>query len=149
MKWEPTHIIKLIGLIVGFVLVLLGASLLSKEIQAVGSISIQTLFGSGEITSGSAGLFLLFFAFFIMAISLSGMKTSQGIHQHSKSFPKAFKVFISILIALALCIFATMKTTGELKALIGGIAGFLCFILFVSILIIVEAIESDSQMKNK
>ncbi|MDP8213069.1 MAG: hypothetical protein P9X22_07275 [Candidatus Zapsychrus exili] len=146
MKWEPTHIIKLVGLIIGFILALLGVFLLSKDIQALGSISIQTLFGSGKITSGSAGLFLLFFSFFVIIVSLLGRKINNNLE---RAFSSAFKVLVIMLFSLGLCILALMKAEGELRQGLGALAGFLGLVVFICVVCTLAAVEEDTKMIDK
>ena len=102
------------------------------EIHAVGSISFRTLVGSGEITSGNAGLFLLFFSFFIIIMSLSGIhKATDEEKRPSKSFSNAFKVFLGLLISLGICIVAAIKAEGEIKVVFGFLLFSIAYILLI------------------
>ncbi len=137
MKWEPFHIIKLTGLIFGFLLSLFSIFLLWKEIQSVGSISFNTFFGSGAITSGNAGLFLLFFSFFIMTASLSDLQPGG---RAAKSFSNAFKVFAALLVIMGICIWATQRMPW-----VGILLYPLSLMLLLSLSLIAVALMADSK----
>ena len=68
--WTPKEIRKLITLISGLVFFCLGIYLMCNQIKADGSIDIKTTLLTGHIKSGSAGLFICFFAVVMLLISL-------------------------------------------------------------------------------
>lgn len=150
MEWKANEIIKLLGLIFGFLLSLVGAFLLLKEIQAVGSISIKTLIGAGEVTSGSAGLFLLFFSFFIIVLALSGMHANEKRKaSRFENFSNSFKVLAILLISLGIGIFIVTKVDERAREVISPLLFLLGFIIFFWIIAMIACLAGDNESEDK
>jgi F0F1-type ATP synthase assembly protein I len=111
--WTPNEIRKLIAQFAGIVFGIGGIALMMSGIKATGKINISTNIISGEIESGSAGLLLLFFSFFLIVIpSFRSGKVSHSIEtnlnqkdesRRSKEMKKLLKTsLIGTAITLAL-----------------------------------------------
>ena len=71
--WTPKEVRKLIAQIAGILFGIGGIALMIADVKATGKINISTTLVSGQIESGSAGLLLLFFSFFLVIMpSFSG-----------------------------------------------------------------------------
>ncbi len=94
--WTPNEIRKLIALITGIILAAIGILLLFHQVQASGNIKINMNIINGEIESGSAGMLLLFFSFFIIVWSTFGR--SDSTHKEAvgleNTHPKNTKAYI-------------------------------------------------------
>ena len=91
--WTPSEVRKLITLIFGFVLMGCGVYLIIAQVQAEGTINISLSTASGEIESGSAGMLLCFFAFFLIVASIIGRSRTRRAEMTSGaeiSLGKAF-----------------------------------------------------------
>ncbi|CAE6754623.1 hypothetical protein [Paraburkholderia aspalathi] len=66
--WNPKELRALIAQLAGIGFGVGGVLLLLKGIQATGKINVSSSLLSGQIESGSAGLILLFFSFFLIAL---------------------------------------------------------------------------------
>ena len=66
--WTPKEVRKLIAQCAGIVFGVGGILMMIADVKATGKINISTNLVSGQIESGSAGLLLLFFAFFLVLI---------------------------------------------------------------------------------
>ena len=66
--WTPKEVRKLIAQFVGVLFGIRGIILMISDVKATGKINITTNLVSGQIESGSAGLLLLFFSFFLVLI---------------------------------------------------------------------------------
>jgi len=76
--WTPREIRRLIVLIAGIGFMIVGIVLIVKQIQATGLIDIGSEAFKGRIQSGSAGLFVCFFAFWLVFVAVSGKEGSTG-----------------------------------------------------------------------
>ena len=133
--WTPSEIIRLITNLGGFILFLLGSWFLYKNIGANGSIKIKAIFVSGEINSGSAGLFVMVFSVFLITIS----NYSQfGFYNRKRKFNtdekkigefgKTLISFFIILIVIFICMAGYAFTREDLKeafAALGFIFGII------------------------
>lgn len=77
-KFTPTHWIILAVLVCSFAMVGLGAWMLYAGIAAEGAVDIKTTIASGTIKTGSAGLFIIFFAFLVIIAALALLISSAG-----------------------------------------------------------------------
>lgn len=88
--WNPKEIRGLVAQIAGILFGGGGIALMIAGVRATGKINISTNLISGEIESGSAGLLLLFLAFFLIVLpSYVGQPNSE-----SESLPAARKAEI-------------------------------------------------------
>jgi hypothetical protein len=88
----------------GIVFFFIGIVMMAKGMAAHGSVDIQSAFVSGKITTGSAGLFVVFFAFLMIALSLiiRNRETTAGIT--AREHRVAQRAFFSVLVALLGCV---------------------------------------------
>jgi hypothetical protein len=76
--WTPKEVRKLIAQIAGILFGIGGIALMIADVKATGKINISTTLVSGQIESGSAGLLLLFFSFFLVIMpSFSGREITR------------------------------------------------------------------------
>lgn len=76
--WTPKEVRKLLAQIAGILFGLGGIALMISGVQTTGKINISSNFISGEIESGSAGLLLLFFSFFLIIIPTLYVKSNSN-----------------------------------------------------------------------
>lgn len=123
-KWQPSDIIRLVALIVAFVLAIGGAVMMWLGISADGAIDIKSAVISGSIKTGSAGLFILFFAFAIIVYVLASLSASHLAKPSIVHSPPRV-IGIAFFGALGSCL-----TAGTLGALgYGSGFGFFAFML--------------------
>jgi|GEM_PF-4988760 len=70
-RWSPKEVRKTFLLLVSTLLFGAGIFLLYSQTKAEGSINIKSSILTGNIKSGSAGLFICFFAAFLMIFSIN------------------------------------------------------------------------------
>ena len=138
MTWKPNDFIRLVALIGGFVLFGVGAWMLFKGISAEGFVDLKSTLLSGTIKAASAGLYLCFFAMFIIAIVLvtimvpARRETSGAISYHQR----LIQVFWGLLFSLAAC------TIGEV--VVGGVGfSWVIGLLGSALIFVVLAILRD------
>ncbi len=100
IKWTPSEIRKTIVLIVGILLAITGIILIIYNVQAEGSVSIDMNILKGEIKSGSAGLLLLFFSFFLISLSMMNLNVSRKKLVREKTETREIKPANKVLILL-------------------------------------------------
>lgn len=107
---SPTHWIVLASLLGSFVMFGIGAWMLYAGIAAEGAVDIKTTLASGTIRTGSAGLFIIFFAFLIIIASLAllasraSKSTSTGTVPGSRvRSSRLLPALYAVLVALLLC----------------------------------------------
>ncbi len=66
--WTPQEVRKLIAQIAGSIFGIAGVILIIKDIKATGHINVSSKVLSGQIETGSAGLFLIFISFLLILI---------------------------------------------------------------------------------
>ena len=133
MKWEPADVIRLVALIGAFFLSALGAYMMWRGIAAEGAVDIKSSVLSGSVKTGSAGLFIVFFAFGIILFVLASLssKAAQANMSPAKSRSKTHQLAWAFWGVLA-----SLVVSGTLGALgygagFGGLAFFLGFMLIV------------------
>jgi MFS family permease len=142
--WNPRDIRNLIAQITGIVFAIGGIILMIIGVQSTGKINISTKILSGEIESGSAGLLLLFFAFFLILIpsfigSFEIKKSKQNRSKPRENMIDKKKTLIYILGSIGIFLISIGMTFG---CFIGGqylrdvqhqeIGGFLVFVGYLS-----------------
>lgn len=85
--WTPAEIRRLIAQIAGVGLAIGGFILLIQGVRATGHINISSSLLSGEIESGSAGLFLLFLGFLLIALPIFWHSPSGAFLAHTVGSP--------------------------------------------------------------
>lgn len=78
-NWTPNDWIRLVALIGAFGLFGLGAWMLFLGIAAEGTIDLKSSILSGTIKASSAGLYICFFALFIIVFVLASLLKSQRV----------------------------------------------------------------------
>ena len=77
-KWSPAEVRKTIILISGVVIFITGIFLFLNQTKAQGVIDFKFGMLSGNIKSGSAGLFICFFGFILICVSMLPIKKSNN-----------------------------------------------------------------------
>jgi len=104
--WSPNDLICLVALIGGFSLFGLGAWMLFQGIAAEGTVDLKSTVLSGTLKTTSAGLYICFFALFIiifvLVLQLSPSKSSDAKATPTRSrSSRLMPVFWGLLVALA------------------------------------------------
>lgn len=146
--WTPREVRKLIAQCAGVLFGIGGILLMVADVKATGKINISTNLVSGQIESGSAGLLLLFFAFFLVLIpAFQGRHTDPIPKKASKSNTKS-KSLTTVQKDIIICLVTTLLTTtffiGGQQLGLNGYTGFsnlliiggYCFGAFTGLVII-------------
>jgi len=127
--WTPQEVRKLISQCAGILFGIGGILLMIADVKATGKINISTNLVSGQIESGSAGLLLLFFAFFLVLLPAFQVRQT-SIPQQKKtnkgsSVKKSFSpVLKDIIIALTSGVLTIVFFLGGHQLGLKGISGF-------------------------
>jgi hypothetical protein len=132
-KWEIGHSFRLILLIAAIAFFCIGIWMINSGIKAEGTVDIKSAIVSGTVKSGSAGLFIVVLAFFLMVFSLPGLRSSKPNEAKPKTFwlkeknQKLLAGFALVLIVLFAFIFT--KEYILLGLLIGILPGLMYYII--------------------
>ena len=141
IHWKPNDWIRLAGLTGAFAVFGVGAWMLFQGISAEGVVDLKSSVLSGTIKASSAGLYMCFFALFIIVIVLATLLTpSKGPASGAK--PRAHRlmsVFWGLLAGLGLCAVGAALTSD-----ISARTGFLMVIggLVVALVTVVSSLVS-------
>lgn len=105
-RWTPNDWLRLVALVGGLVLFALGCWMLYQGIKVEGQVDLKSTVLSGTLKASSAGLYVCFFALFIIAFSLASLLVSpspQGIKQSVGRAQRLRPVLWSLLATLLLC----------------------------------------------
>jgi hypothetical protein len=135
-RWKPNDVIRLGALVGGFVLFLLGALMLYQGISAEGLVDLKSTLLSGSIKTASAGLYICFFAVFIIAVVLATIivplnRQPSGPTTHPQ---RIMKVFWGLLLGLALCLIGAHLTNNLGFNWAAGVLGTLLLFVVLTIL---------------
>lgn len=117
--WTPKEVRKLIAQISGILFGIGGMIFMLTDIKATGKVNITSNLVSGQIESGSAGLLLIFFAFFLILIPTIFTGRTQVIEKSQqitnlnkpiKNFTLLQKAIISAIISSLLTAFFFLIT---------------------------------------
>ena len=146
-NWTPKEIRKTILFILGIVLIILGVILIFKDVKTEGSIKLDLNIFSGEIKSGSAGLFLIFFAFFFITLTFINFKistrnkTNEAPNSKLKNSNKILLLTIGSFTAsiiLPIIDLIWLKIT-----YLVGVGLFLFVISFVLVIVYIDSLNSE------
>lgn len=106
-SWTPQDWLRLVALLGGFAIFAAGAWMLYLGISAEGVVDIKTTIASGTLKTASAGLFLCFFSFLVIALYLVTLPpaTQQGVAPARSR--QLFPVLWAVLALFVGCIGAT------------------------------------------
>lgn len=136
--WTPNEIRKLVAQLAGIIFGVGGIALMISGVKASGKINISTDLISGEIESGSAGLLLLFFSFFLIVIpSLRNSKTAHSIEKNLKTSDesKKAKEIKKLLIATLIGTILTLILFYSAQYLLDNKYSFGPFLMFGGVVI--------------
>ena len=139
---------RLITLIAGIVFFAVGVVMVILGVQADGVIDLKSTFASGSIKTGSAGLFVVFFSFFLIITALlyHGQEKPSTNAVSRSSTKKAFGLFIGLVIlAVGLGFAASKFGTGitEFIFFMGSMASG--FAAFAALILLLNSIEEDGR----
>jgi hypothetical protein len=69
-RWSPTDVLRLIVILGGLVGFYWGATLIGATLATEGSVDIKSALFEGRLKTGSAGVFVCFFALVIIAVTV-------------------------------------------------------------------------------
>jgi hypothetical protein len=133
--WNPHEIRKLVSQLAGIALGVGGFYLLVQGVQASGRINVSSNIVSGELESGSAGLFLLFLGFLLIVMPTLWGGASTNVESAAAGDAKArnYDVRLIILAVAAIVVTFLLLFGGEYLAKQGWevanfliVAGLLC-----------------------
>jgi hypothetical protein len=144
MNLQTKDIFRLTTLIAGIIFFLIGIIMVLYDISAEGVIDITSVVISGKLRTGSAGLFIILFAFIMIILaSIPEMSNSIKIPVLSKetsSFGKSFKVFVILSILFIVSVIGFSLSDEGVRAIFGGAAVFSGFVIFIWIFIMADTL---------
>ena len=145
MQWTPPDVIRICALIGGFLLLILSALMMWHGINAEGAIDIKTSILSGSIKTGSAGLFLAFFAFAIIvyAIATAGLRGGAESAVTRDASHKKSKRMLPVLGALFLGTVGSAVAAAYVNVGFVFLSGFLGVGMLVAGIAYVEILERE------
>ena len=151
--WSPKEIRKTVLFILGIILIILGVILIFKDVKAEGAIKLDLNLFKGEIKSGSAGLLLIFFAFFFIVLS----SVNLGISKNNNS-PSVLNYKIStsnkiLLITIGLILLSITLVIIDLVWIkiyfLAGMGGFLLAFGSVFLIVYLDSLDWDTKAHSK
>ena len=145
---------RLTALLAGIVFFVIGLVMVFLGISAEGSIDVQGALFSGNIKTGSAGLFVLVFAFLIiitalLSTSLARAKSVSTAKITRPHFKRAMSVFILLITSsLILAFAAAFMPEGKGVGLGLAAAGF-GFMAFIALFAVLTFTEEEIKEKTK
>ena len=110
-QWSPNDYMRLIALVGGLLLFCLGAWMLFQGIVAEGAVDLKSSVLSGSIKATSAGLYICFFALFIIVFVLVTLLAPERSHTSGGSkkgrVARLMPVFWGLLASLGVSALAT------------------------------------------
>ncbi|HXC08847.1 MAG TPA: hypothetical protein VNV61_07950 [Steroidobacteraceae bacterium] len=100
-RWKPNDIIRLVVVIGSFLLFFVGVWLLVKGIAAEGTVNLKSALLSGTIKATSAGLYICFFAVFVLFAALAALPRSKA--QPVGRPERMMRLFWGLLVAMVFC----------------------------------------------
>src|SRR5437868_2894063 len=106
-RWTPSNVIRLIALIGGFGGFYWGATLVQAGIAAEGTVDIRAALFSGTLKTGSAGLFVCFFAlaiiaFVIIPLTRRELTDSEIASRAESKVRRLYPLLYALLVALGI-----------------------------------------------
>jgi quinol-cytochrome oxidoreductase complex cytochrome b subunit len=135
--WKPNDCIRLVALIGAFVLFGIGAWMLYQGISAEGVVDLKSSFLSGTISSSSAGLFMCFFALFIIVFVLTTLRSSSNSPQPRTR--RLMAMFWGLLVAVGFCAVGAAVVTDP-----GGRLGFITAVSVLSMSLVAVVVSLAS-----
>jgi hypothetical protein len=115
--WKPNDWIRLAALVGAFVLFGIGAWMLFQGISAEGVVDLKSSVLSGTIKASSAGLYMCFFALFIIVVVLATLLTPSNRPTSSarSRVQRLMPVFWGLLVGLGLCAVGSALTEASAR----------------------------------
>ena len=82
MKWEPNDVLRMVALIGAFIFFGVGTVMMINGITAEGAIDVKSSIISGSLRTGSAGLFIVFLSFIVVAFVVGSVFVSSIARNH-------------------------------------------------------------------
>jgi hypothetical protein len=133
--WKPNDFIRLAALIGSFLLFCLGAWLLFRGISAEGVVDLKSAVLSGTLKSSSAGLYICFFAAFIILAVLLTLRSPREKSSGPKTYhQRLMLVFFCLFGALVLSVIGTAVTDKGGFAVANGVLSTLLLWIVLAIM---------------
>jgi hypothetical protein len=119
-RWTPIEVRKLISLVSGIILIILGIILLTYQTKADGIVDFKFGVITGNIKSTSAGLFISLFGLILIAISFVASNNSNTPPSYSFDITKGLKhigLMLTFILLLTLIIVYIYNPNTSLIAL--------------------------------
>ncbi len=164
--WTPHEVRKLIAQAAGVIFGIAGVILIIKGVQASGHLNISSNILSGQIESGSAGLFLIFLSFLLLILpALFGDRATYAVTRSTDAGPSvsepnttkrlAIATLFVFILTLSLIIGGDyleshfgIKSGGLL--VMGGIAtGMLTAVMFIGLISAWVESKQNTELNNK
>lgn len=129
MKLTFNELMRLLLMISGIAFFGVGVWMIKDGVAAEGTIDIRSAFLTGSLKTGSAGLFVAFFAFFMILTSVMfSHRTSIPVPVPGKIFKSRMRVFVPVMlilwtIAVAMYLIERITAGGE-QILFGWLTAF-------------------------
>ena len=132
MKLTFDQAMRLLLLLSGVVFFGVGVWMIQAGIKAEGSIDIRSEVLSGSLKTGSAGLFVTFFSFFMILASVLFSKAPAFSRPKAKESPSSpVRILVKILFtlyALTIAAYLVMRSTSENEQFFFGVV-FVAFMI--------------------
>jgi len=154
MDKQPIDPYRLVGLIAGIVFFGIGIYLVLHGVAAEGTIDIQSTILSGKITAGSAGLFVLFFSFFMIIISmLLGHKIKFPLNlsqqDQDNTSKKYLKVFYTLVLVTVFLVVVAVVAPPDKRLIAGMAAAGFGFLTMMALLPLLSMLEDNHSKKKR
>jgi len=154
MKLSFDQVMRLLVCVVGIVFFGIGIWMIKSGISAQGVIDIQMRqIMTGHLETGSAGLFITFFSFWMIMLSfLIGRRAADAKPKTTQSLPSRMPVMLTITVivwALTACFFLSAYYSSSQNASVGF--GFLTVLFFfISVGISIGTFDTwDKEIEEK
>jgi hypothetical protein len=154
MKLTFNELMRLLLLVSGIVFFGVGVWMIKDGVAAEGSIDIRSAFLTGSLKTGSAGLFVAFFAFFMILTSVMfSHRTSIPAPVPGQIFKSRMRVFVPVILilwAIAVVMYLIERNTaGSEQILFGWLTAFFGVSAFIfSIGTFVEYMEETEAARK-
>ena len=126
-RWTPNDWLRLIALVGAFALFAVGSWMLFQGISAEGQVDLKSTLLSGTLKASSAGLYICFFALFIIVFVLVTLLTppKESAAKTKGRAQRLASVFWGLFLALGGCLVAAAFLPEGFRALSGIPVGVL------------------------
>jgi len=144
--WKPNDWLRLIALLGAFGLFGVGSWMLLRGISAEGFVDLKSALLSGTLRASSAGLYICFFALFIIVFVLVTLVTPprEGAAKTKGRARRLASVFWALLFALAACGLGVAFLPDGFRSFAGIPIGILSFSLSSVVFAMIRMASEDA-----